>query len=378
VRIPFPAADLRNNGKEAAIQPLLDSLWGSFHVEGSIMKRLVAIALPATVIFLVAPGRGQENAPNAEVAKRLERFVGLWRVDTTDKPSKWTPQERKRTELECVSPLLKGRFLLGRGINQPLTQKGLWLMTYDPKTNGYPFWLFTKDVRGGEWSSGWDQAGTTFTGKATDTPPGWTSQAITRVLDAKTDRMSAWMKDESGTLLFSSVGEKTRQPAAAEKEVLAQWTTRQPDAKVPPEMKVLRRLVGSWKTNTLFKPAVWTPQETRGTGNVMRRWVLDGYYLQDTSVNSDGTESISLVTYDPDRKAYRSWWYNSEGRTTKAEGQWDDASATLTYRSDLGDGITARSSAHFLDNDRHEWEVVVTGADGKLYFHGQWHVTRSR
>jgi hypothetical protein len=116
----------------------------------------------------------------------------------------------------------------------------------------------------------------------------------------------------------------------------------------------------------------------RTTSKVTRKWVLDGRFLQDTSASSDGSEGFSLLTYDPQMKAYRSWWFSSEGHTSKSTGAWDASSETISFNANLGDGLTSRGSVHFIDNDRHDWKVIVNDGDGKLYFHGEWKVTRRK
>jgi hypothetical protein len=252
-------------------------------------------------------------------------------------------------------------------------------MTYDPNAKTYPLWYFnTTGVFGGEWSSTWDDAARTLTATATDTPKGWTSRGTNHFPDQNTDQVAVWMKDETGTVLFDSVTRKTRQPAEYGEKVLAQWSRQKPGENLPPEMKVLDRLAGTWDAKVVFKPAQWTPSEVRTTSKNTRTWVLDGQFLQDTSEISDGTQGFSLVTYDPQMKAYRSWWFNSEGRTSKSGGKWDAAAETLSFRADLGDGLTSYSSVRFIDRDRHDWKVMVKDGDGKLYFHGEWVVTRRR
>ena len=110
----------------------------------------------------------------------------------------------------------------------------------------------------------------------------------------------------------------------------------------------------------------------------MRKWVLDGRFLQDTSEMSDGSQSLSLLTYDPQMEAYRSWWFSSEGHTSKSGGKWDAASQTIEFRSDLGNGLNSYGSVQFIDKDRHDWKVIVKDGCGKVYFHGEWYVTRRK
>jgi hypothetical protein len=342
--------------------------------------RLIAAVVSVLLVPMAAPSAEEEARPRGDGFEALDHFVGVWKTDVTDKPAKWLPKGAKRNVQESTSWILKDRFILGREVSQPDGVKSLWLLTYDPQAKTYPLWYFnTTGVLGGEWSGTWDAASKTYTAKATDTPKGWTSRGTNHFPDKNTNRAAVWMKDDAGTLLFESVAKKTRQPAQAGTKTLAEWSkARNPAAKQPPEMKVLERLVGRWDAKAVFKPAASTPKEVRTTSKITRTWVLDDRFLQDTSEGSDGSESFSLVTYDPQQKAYRSWWFNSEGHTSKSTGQWDAASQTILFKEDLGKGLTSRASVRFIDKDRHDWIVIIKDSDGKLYFHGEWTVTRRK
>jgi hypothetical protein len=338
---------------------------------------ILAVAVMGFVVPTAIKSQEEKGTLKSNGFRALDHFVGAWKTEVTDKPAKWLPEGANRQVQESISWILKDRYILGREISSPDGGKSLWLMTHDPKANSYPLWYFnTTGVYGGQWSSTWDDATRTLTGKATDTPPGWTSGGTNHFPDKTSDRVAVWMKDETGTLLFDSVSRKTRQPAEAGAITLAQWSSRKPNVKLPGEMKVLARLVGKWNATAIAKPAVWTPKETRTTSKVTRTWVLDGHFLQDASEASDGTLGLSLFTYDPQRKAYRSWWFNSEGHTSQSTGEWDAASKTLSFKADAGEGLTSRGSMRFIDQDRHNFTVIITDEAGKVYFHGEWKVTR--
>ncbi len=167
--------------------------------------------LQATILsFLVITTKAYaQDANDADGLKPLNHFVGVWKTAVTDKPTKALPNGAKRTDSEFTSWILKDRFILGRQTSQPSGDKFLWLMTHDSKTNTYPLWFFSSNgVLGGEWSNTWDEANKTLTGKATDTPAGWTSHGTNIFPDENSDHVSVWMKDDAGTLLFDSEARK--------------------------------------------------------------------------------------------------------------------------------------------------------------------------
>jgi hypothetical protein len=252
-------------------------------------------------------------------------------------------------------------------------------MKHDPDSKSYPFWFFnSKGVLGGEWSGTWDEASKTLTSQATDTPKGWTSRGTNNFPDKKSVNVTFWMKDESGTLLFDMETKKSRQPDEAGRKTLAAWSkTEKSETPLSPEMRILERWIGTWDTVAVAKPAEWTPKEARTTSTSTRTWVLDKSLVMESTQNSDGKEGLSLFTYDPKQKAYRHWWFGSEGHTTKSTCQWDDVSETLSFRSE-DNGLTSRGAMRFIDDDHHDHRLVVTDGDGKLYLDMKWTITRSK
>lgn len=108
----------------------------------------------------------------------------------------------------------------------------------------------------------------------------------------------------------------------------------------------------------------------------MRSWVLNRNFLQAISTGEDGHGSVALFGYDAKRRDYRSWWFYSQGFTSKSPWQWDAASQTLRSKSTLPGGQTSAGSVHFTDEDHHESKVLITDASGKVYFDCEWTCVR--
>jgi hypothetical protein len=139
----------------------------------------------------------------------------------------------------------------------------------------------------------------------------------------------------------------------------------QPPAK-PAELKVLERFIGKWKFEMIAKPAEWTPKEMRTVGTTTNEWVLDGWF-QHHKVKDDQGERIDVMTYDPRKKTYRSWSFDSNGYANEMTGDWDEKSKTLTTQGDFGNGITAVAKMLFIDNDNREVNLVAKDVKGKIY-----------
>jgi hypothetical protein len=333
-----------------------------------------AISIPILVKAQDPPAEVSSAIPRNEI---LERFVGVWDLKTTLKPAKWHPEGGEFTGKESTVWALKNRIIMIRDVSQPDGKKGLFITTYDPQQDAYPFWGFdSKGLLGGHWLLKWNPETSATVGRSVDSPPAWTSGGQNRFPDGKTNLVSYWMRDENGELLIEGSGRKDRLPADREAEIVAAWKKHEPAADLPAELKVLDRMIGTWNTVSVQKPAEWTPAGGRSTAMVTREWILNGRLVMDTSLHSDGQESVALIGYDPGQKIYRSWWFNSLGHRNDSRGQWNEGSQTLSYRTELEDGKSMHSSVRFADANREAWEFKVTDAAGKVYFDAEIAATR--
>ncbi len=338
-----------------------------------ILRCLLAVAV---AFFLAASVvRADETDPD----KVLDRFVGVWKNDISRKGPE-APEGRKLTSDEVIARSLKGRFLIGREMNPKSDVKVMWFMTRDLDGKGYTWTFFnTLGLLGTEWKGTWDEAAGTLTSKSSDAPATWSSEAVNHFAGKDKVEANAWMKNDKGESIFEMSLTKVRQPAESSEKVLAAWTAdAKPDAQLSAELKVLDRLVGTWDVTALSKKAEWTPEDATIKSKVVRSWVLNRRFVQDVSTGDDGTESINLFTFDAKRSEYRSWWFSSPGYTSKSTGQWDAAGKTLRTKSTLPTGQKADGSVRFADDDHHEWKILITDADGKVYFDCAWKCVRAK
>jgi hypothetical protein len=331
----------------------------------------------ALICASFAIGTVQTNADKEDSIDVLGRFVGVWKISATAKPAIWTPDGGEIAEQESAVWALKKRLFVSRTVNQSQKKKTLWITTYDPKRDDYPVFGFdSKGLLGAEWRHTWDASVNKLAGRATDLQPGWTSAGQNRLADADTNVLDHWIKNENGELMLHHIGRKERQPAKSEAAIVAAWLKNDAAADRPAELKVLERMIGTWDEVSIQKPAVWTPEGGRITAKVTRQWILDGRLMMDTSILSDGRESINLRGFDPRSKAYRSWWFNSEGHRNTATGTWNEKSQTISWVSKLDDGKTMHFSIRFANRNQEVVDLKVTDADGKVYFDMDSIVTR--
>ena len=124
-------------------------------------------------------------------------------------------------------------------------------------------------------------------------------------------------------------------------------------------------------------PSKLLPQGGKRTVQQTISPILKGRFILGREISADDNlKDLWLMTHDPQMKAYRSWWFSSDGYTQKSGGKWDAAAQTIEFRSDLGNGLTSSGGVRSIDNDRHIWTVTIRDGNGKLFFDAQWNVSR--
>lgn len=146
----------------------------------------------------------------------------------------------------------------------------------------------------------------------------------------------------------------------------------------PAELKVLEKFVGTWDCDIVTKPAVWTPKESRSKAVEVNELAMNGWFLHGCSKTPDGkTLAVLMNTYDPVRKKYHFWRFVDRD-CEELDGQWDEATSTLTITTDQGAGITNTAAFHVIDKDHREYHVISKDGDGKVYLDIHGAVTRRK
>jgi hypothetical protein len=134
----------------------------------------------------------------------------------------------------------------------------------------------------------------------------------------------------------------------------------------PAELKLLERFVGTWKDEAIYKPSVSTPKERRETSTSRYQWSLNGWFLVERGKTTDGDEDLQILTFDPKKKAYRRWYFDSDGNIRESSGKWDDKSSTFTWTGSLDEGATVVSVWKFTDKDTLDWTWTSKDKEGKV------------
>lgn len=138
----------------------------------------------------------------------------------------------------------------------------------------------------------------------------------------------------------------------------------------PPELQALDYFVGEWSEQAVMKKAEWTPKETTSTATGKRQWILGKRVIENRGVWQPGNiEFLHLQTYDPDRKEYRTWYFDSSGALPKGEesGQWNAKTKTFTFKGVPGPGLTSHFTGRIVDDDHWEWTYLIKDGSNKKF-----------
>ncbi len=116
-------------------------------------------------------------------------------------------------------------------------------------------------------------------------------------------------------------------------------------------IKLFEKDLGTWEGEIEVRPYPGAqPQTSRG---VMTNRVLGGRWLISELKNESGFEGHGIYGWDDAKQRYVGTWVDGmRGQLVLAEGTYDEASHTMTYRFELthqGKTFTARDVTQLLD-----------------------------
>lgn len=140
-------------------------------------------------------------------------------------------------------------------------------------------------------------------------------------------------------------------------------------AETPPELKVLAKMVGTWDEAVSNKPTEWLPTAEKSTSVTKKQWALGGKFLRmEGAWNPAKIEFISLLTHDAATGEYRTWYFDSTGGFPPVDlrGAWDEKKQTITWKATDAAGNKTAGTTKIVDENRHEWTMVITNPEGKV------------
>jgi len=149
----------------------------------------------------------------------------------------------------------------------------------------------------------------------------------------------------------------------------------------PQELQVLAPLVAQWTSKTEVRPSLNNKERVTGAGHFTGQWLHNRHFirLEGVSAGTQFQERFTvLLSFDTKKKLYRRWVFSSSGLVTESEGQWDEASHTMTWKILSLAPNTTGFVKDVVQKDRFESTVHVRRADGQILVDLTVSATRKR
>ncbi len=332
--------------------------------------RLVTM-LVACVALLCGNAPAQQKREKPKELETLGQNVGYWTTDVTGRPAVWTPQEIK---LRCSSHaefVLDGWFVKHIEVNHIVDEpekvgKSIWFQAFDTASAKYVTWAFQSTGNIAHSTGTWDAITKTLHHSEVEPPPNTKSKFTETYPNPNSINGSILFTGDDGRTMFDMVWTRTRQAGLAGKPLLEQWSkVGTPIEPIPDEVRKLEVFVGTRDVEFINRPSLTSPHESTAKGTMSGRWILDGRFLMgETKLPT--FQSLWIMGYDTNKKAFRYVLFGSNGRIDENIGQWNEAEKSFAWKGvGVPDGATRTSTTRHADGGRVESHIITKTRDGQ-------------
>ena len=129
----------------------------------------------------------------------------------------------------------------------------------------------------------------------------------------------------------------------------------------------LRRRVGTWSNKIVQKKSAWNPQQRTVMGKENIQWILDDKFIQGDTTMEDGTKGHWLMTYDPEAKVYRNWFFSSTSFPKgDSIGRWNSELEQMEFEFKFDENLYGQMRFQFVNDNKLEWEITIHDDGGQL------------
>ena len=129
----------------------------------------------------------------------------------------------------------------------------------------------------------------------------------------------------------------------------------------------LRRRIGTWSNKIVQKKSTWNPQQITVMGEENIQWILDNKFIQGDTTMEDGTKGHWLMTYDPEAKVYRNWFFsNTSFPKGDSIGRWNSELEQMEFEFEVDENLYGQMRFQFMNDNKLEWEVTIHDDGGQL------------
>ena len=129
----------------------------------------------------------------------------------------------------------------------------------------------------------------------------------------------------------------------------------------------LRRRIGIWSNKIVQKKSAWNPQQITVMGEENIQWILDNKFIQGDTTMEDGTKGHWLMTYDPEAKVYRNWFFsNTSFPKGDSIGRWNSELEQMEFEFEVDENLYGQMRFQFMNDNKLEWGVTIHDDGGQL------------
>lgn len=294
--------------------------------------------------------------------KVLQHMVGAWKIEYTapeGQPKGGGPMGKY---LMIVEPIAGGQFYRVVNQSQSGDPSGVVIDTFDKDRGEFLNWYFDANGFVSNQAAGRFDGTTNTLTMTSVVRDSYVQVSQHKFINADTAEFTVTVRDKMSRPVFDMKGIAKRLPpgkapaeAAGAKQML------------PKEMEVLDRLVDTWETDMASK----VRPDDKWKTQITCRKVLGGRYIEQRErVLPSGEENYTLMTYDPQLKKYRQWYFSSRWPQAEGTGTWEEASQTMTWDCEGGAGTTTPIKTSmvwkFASSDKTDFHAVVKDKQGKV------------
>ena len=125
------------------------------------------------------------------------------------------------------------------------------------------------------------------------------------------------------------------------------------------EAEILDQWLGTWKSLATVKPSGWTPTGSKHEDGQEVGWILDGHFQE-----VESREGRAIQRYDPKKRKYEKWTFDSEGNATYWTGAWSKKKKAMMWSFDVG-FVRGTMMDQFLSEDSYLTIILIKDSGGE-------------
>jgi hypothetical protein len=130
-----------------------------------------------------------------------------------------------------------------------------------------------------------------------------------------------------------------------------------------PAARILQQMAGTWDEEVEMADGKKVHGTTTG------RFVMDGNWLETETVipidDKNKVQHLTLWGWDEKGNVFKSWMFSPNSPPLESTATYDEKLKSFTCTGKTANGATVDVVTSMVSADRQEWNVKITGKDGK-------------